>query len=215
VGLENISEDQEQLEVVYLKRKLFLYLFCIWSIALILFTIIIVVSEELVAFVGLFMPVLVYGLLAWGLYEVWSIRNDILITNSGMEIYVNKTLYLEIFWEEIESLVVFKEKWDKPFMRYQVINTTTGYSLRLKGPELDKTVRLWCYGFSLRNQKRILAFMKNLCKSKNKQLTVEEIPTGIIGKEETPCDHLAFRKRLTLEKKKKIPEKAVNGGDFW
>lgn len=214
--LDYNSEDQETLELVSSLRKYFFFFVLGWSSFVIPLTIFILVLDEPIVFIGLFVPWLIFTILVIALFASWSRRTEILLTSISLEIFVDRNILLALGWDEIERIIVFKEEWEAQITRYRLTDTDTGYSLRMKGFELDKTIRLWCLGFRSRNQKKIISFLKHICIMKNIQFSIDDTPQLIIERQESPCGDISqFREALDLEKRKRQGEKAVNGGHFW
>ncbi|MFX0074709.1 MAG: hypothetical protein ACFE96_04670 [Candidatus Hermodarchaeota archaeon] len=217
--LENNSNEDTRLEITFKKRTLFLFIVLIWASVFAPLWIYAILTEGMLAVAIFFMPWVLFGVLLYGLFVTWSRINTILITRGSLKIFVDKTLFLEISWSEIESIIIFTEEREVPYQRYRISSTATGYSLRVKGFELDKIIRLWCFGFGMRRQKKIVSFLTELFKEMNKLVFHGKSPKSLIMSSERPCEHIAFRQSLKEERKKKRQERKmeriVDGGRFF
>lgn len=214
--LDNKSEDSELLKLVHSPRNILFFFVLGWASFVIPFTIVLLVMDEILALLGLSVPWFLFGILLWGLSVSWSRRTEILLTSNSLEIIVDRSLFLELKWAEIEKIFVFEEEREIQIARFRLSDTATGFSIRVKGFELDKTIRLWCLGFNLRNQKKIISFLKKVCKRTNIQTSIDDTPRPIIKRGEFPCDQISqFRDALDDKKRRMKVEKAVNGGQFW
>jgi len=210
------DEHQDKVEVVSSTRKIFFFIVLGYSSFLIPFSLFLLLLDEPLAFLGLSLPWFIFALLIYAIFASWSSRTKFSLTRISLEIFVDKTLFLELNWDEIERIIVFKEERKIQITRYRIKDTMTGYSLRIKGDELDKTIRLWCFGFGLRNQEKIVAFLKTMCKKITIQISIDDTPKRMIERQEFPCEVVSqFREALKLEKKEKSAEKAIDGGRFW
>ena len=214
--LDENSEDPLTLELTFSPRILFLSLILVTALVITPFLIYVILTGDFFVLLVLTPFWLILGVLIWVLYMNWSIRTKFLITRMRIEIFVDRSRFLEVPFNEVDNIIVFTEKREIPPMRYRIKSTAIGYTLQIKGINMNKTIHLWCFGFGLHNQKKIVAFMTKICTEKNIQISFDNSPKPLIKRNETPCADVAkFREVLKEEKKKKNLEKAVNGGPFF
>ena len=197
--------NQESLELIFSRRKFFIYLILGYSSFVIPWTLSLLTWDPRIAFVGLFIPWLLFGILLWGLFMTWSRRSEVFLSSETFRISVDRNLFLQLSWNDIEKITLFKEEWEVSATPYAFRNTATGNSLLIKEFESEKTIRLWCFGFGSRKQKMIIAFLKRNCERANIPFSVDNSLLPIIKRQEAPCAAISnFREALKLEKEKEL-----------
>jgi len=100
-------------------------------------------------------------------------RTNVIISDSKIEFYLNKILYLKILWKDIEQIDIIEETWSKPDAFVGLLSET-GYRVLFKGRDLKKSIRLWCCSYRKSRQLLIISYIRDIIEKHNIQLNTKK-----------------------------------------
>ena len=131
------------------------------------------------AFVGLLLPPFIYIIFIW--YKDWKRKSKLVVTNFKIEFYWLNFLFLQINWADIKTIKIFGERWKYPSHSARIPPIIySGFTLQFIGPNLNKTVRLWCFPYKYKKQGMIISRLLQFCEKLDKEIDIDESEREII-----------------------------------
>ncbi|MFW9874975.1 MAG: hypothetical protein ACFFG0_17855 [Candidatus Thorarchaeota archaeon] len=123
--------------------------------------------------IGLVLPPILYIIFMW--IKERKKKSKLVVSNTQIEFYWLKHLFMQIDWFEITSIKIYGERWRYPSYGTKFWSIVRfGFTLQFLGPNLDKTVRLWCFPFNIKKQGLIISGLLKFSEKLDVKIEIDE-----------------------------------------
>lgn len=131
------------------------------------------------AVISLLTPPILYIFFIW--FKDQKRKSMLVASNVKIEFYWVKNLFLQINWADIKTIKIFGERWKNPDYDAKIPSIIySGFTLQFIGPNLNKTVKLWCFPFKYKKQGVIISGLLKIGERLDKEIEIDESESEVL-----------------------------------